>query len=174
MKNNILCLCDQYAKQVSGTAMGKPPAPPWATLFEGIHGIEFLPRWQEQLLLYVRFIDDIYSIWLPHMDPIVDEANWKALQAKVNDNHGLEWVFTKRSMSAIFLDMTTKIQLNGFIKTTLYEKPMALYLFMPSHSAHPPGVLVGHICGNVLRIFRLNSDEEDIIHNMLGLTLTFH
>lgn len=167
MNNNIIRLGDRYVRQVSGTAMGKPPAPPWATLFEGIHEIEFLPRWQEHLLLYKRFIDDIFAIWIPYTDPTEDEVNWQALQAEVNDNHGLEWVFTERSMSAVFLDMTAKIQLDGSIKTSLYEKPMALYLFIPSHSAHPPGVLHGHICGNVLRIFRLNSDEEDIIQDTL-------
>ncbi|KAL7523625.1 hypothetical protein ACHAXR_000257, partial [Thalassiosira sp. AJA248-18] len=167
MKNNIIRFGDKYAKQKSGTAMGKPPAPPWATLFEGIHEIDFLPRWQTYLLLYLRFIDDIWALWIPSGEPTTDEANWLALQADVNDNHGLEWEFTERSLSANFLDLTTTIQVDGSIKTTLYEKPMALYLFIPPQSAHPPGVLPGHIFGNILRIFRLNSDEEDIIRDTM-------
>jgi len=74
-------------------------------------------------------------------------------------------------MAVNFLDMTVRIDsTNGSIKTSLYEKPMALYLFIPPHSAHPPGVLTGHIFGNLLRIFRLNSDEADIIKD----TLTFY
>ena len=44
---------------------------------------------------------------------------------------------------------------------------MALYLFIPPHSAHPPGVLVSHINGNILRIFRLNSDEKDMTDDVL-------
>ena len=42
---------------------------------------------------------------------------------------------------------------------------MALCLFIPSHSAHLPGVLTSHVFGNILRIFRLNSDKEDIIQD---------
>lgn len=45
---------------------------------------------------------------------------------------------------------------------------MALYLFIPPNSAHPPGVLTGHIFGNLLRIFRLNSYEDDIIKDTLN------
>ena len=35
-KNNLFRFNDWFAKQKSGTAMGKRPAPPWATLFFGI------------------------------------------------------------------------------------------------------------------------------------------
>jgi len=45
---------------------------------------------------------------------------------------------------------------------------MALFLFIPPNSAHPPGILVGHIYGNLLRIFRLNSNEDDIIQDILS------
>ena len=165
MCNNIIRFGDKYARQISGTAMGKPPAPPWATIFEGIHEIEFLPQWDTNILVYVRFIDDVWGIWLPSDDATIDAERWLAFQAEVNNNHGLEWEFTDRSSTDTFLDLTTTITVDGSITTTLYEKPMALYLFIPPHSAHPPGVLAGHIFGNILRIFRLNSDEEDIIQD---------
>ena len=45
---------------------------------------------------------------------------------------------------------------------------MALYLFIPTLSAHPKGVLTGHIFGNVLRIFRLNSNENDMIKDTVN------
>ena len=167
MQNNIIRFGDVYVRQISGTAMGKPPAPPWAIIFEGIHEINFIPQWQSNLLLYVRFIDDVYGIWIPSDDNDTDTANWLALQAEVNDNHGLEWEFTERRESIDFLDLTIQIRPDGYVKTTLFEKPMALYLFIPPHSAHPPGVLAGHIFGNVLRIFRLNTEEEDIIKDVI-------
>ena len=37
MKNNIIKFGDDYKKQISCTVMGKPPAPPWAGIYEGIH-----------------------------------------------------------------------------------------------------------------------------------------
>ena len=39
---------------------------------------------------------------------------------------------------------------------------MSLFLYIPPHSAHPPGVLTGHIFGEVLRINRLCLDSDDI------------
>jgi len=44
---------------------------------------------------------------------------------------------------------------------------MALYLLIAPHSAHPLGVLMSHINGNILRIFRLNSDERDMMDGVL-------
>ena len=43
-----------------------------------------------------------------------------------------------------FMDMTTSID-NDKLVTTLFKKPMALYLYIPPHSAHPPRVITGHI-----------------------------
>ena len=43
MTNNIIRFGDIYVRQISGTAMGKPPAPAWATIFKGLHKIEFFP-----------------------------------------------------------------------------------------------------------------------------------
>ena len=169
MTNNIIRFGDIYVRQISGTAMGKPPAPAWATIFEGLHEIEFLPRFESNLLFYKRFIDDVFGIWKPSPIQIEDDANWQGLIAEVNNNHGLEWVFTERSQQQPFLDMVVKIDtVDGRIKTSLYEKPMALHLYIPPHSSHPPGVLTGHIYGNLLRIFRLNSCEDDIVRDTLN------
>jgi len=169
MTNNIIRFGDIYVRQISGTAMGKPPAPAWATIFEGLHEIEFLPCFESNLLFYKRFIDDVFGIWKPSPIQTEDDANWQGLIAEVNNNHGLEWVFTKRLQQQPFLDMVVKIDtVDGRIKTSLYEKPMALHLYIPPHSSHPPGVLTGHIYGNLLRIFRLNSCEDDIVRDTLN------
>ena len=39
---------------------------------------------------------------------------------------------------------------------------MALYLYIPPHSCHAPGVLTGLIFGNILRIYQLCSRKRDI------------
>ena len=55
------------------------------------------------------------------------------------------------------MDLTISINGTKF-ETTLYEKPMALHLYIPPNSAHPLGVKTGE----VLRINRLCSDGSDI------------
>ena len=90
---------------------------------------------------------------------------WNDFKAEVNDGC-LDWEFTLLSNTVEFLDMRIHINTHGRITTSLYEKPMALYLFIPPHSSHPPGVRPGHVIGNVLRLFRLNSNEDDIASNV--------
>ena len=63
------------------------------------------------------------------------------------------------------MDMTISIRKDRIV-TSLYEKLMNLYLYIPPHSAHPPGVLTGLVSGNILRIHLLCSDEDDINRRM--------
>jgi hypothetical protein len=63
----------------------------------------------------------------------------------------------KPSRSADFLDLTLTI-CNGRVKASLFEKKQNLYLYLPPHSAHPPGVLKGLIAGMLLQIIRLTTN----------------
>ena len=121
------------------------------------------------LVLLKRLIDDGFGIWLPlaELSDREAEAKWVEFQADVNNDNGLEWEFEEKSNSVVFLDLRLTINKDGIIKTTLYQKPMALNLFIPPNSMHLPGVLYSHISGNGLRIFCLHSDEEDrVIDNV--------
>ena len=44
MRNNIMKFGNEFRKQSAGTAMGKPPAPAWATISEGLHELDFFPK----------------------------------------------------------------------------------------------------------------------------------
>jgi len=74
MTKGIVKFNGKYAKQISGKAMGKPPAPCWSNLFEGLHEKSFLPTWQTFLPFYKRFIDDISAVWLPPANLTLKEA----------------------------------------------------------------------------------------------------
>ena len=162
MRNNIFRFGDLYCKQESGTAMGTPPAPPWATIFEGLkEESAILPRFGSNLPFYKRFLDDIFAVWRC-IAATQDEDNQQWLDYKALLNDGcLEWICSERGEKVDFMDLTISIVNNEF-KTSLFEKPMSLFLYIPPHSAHPPGVLTGHIFGEVLRINRLCSDSDDI------------
>ena len=59
------------------------------------------------------------------------------------------------------MDMTISIHEDRII-TSVYEKNMKIYFYIPPHSAHPPGVLTGLVSGNILRIHSLSSEQDDI------------
>ncbi|KAL7493317.1 hypothetical protein ACHAWT_002399 [Skeletonema menzelii] len=161
LRSNVMKFGDIFVRQITGVAMGINPAPPLATIFFALHEDFIFNKWKQCILLNRRFIDDGLAFWI-HQQPFErDEECWKRFQEDINNYHGLEWTFTPRAQSVDFMDMTIHIQ-NNRIVTDLFEKKMALYLYIPPHSAHPPGVLTGMVMGQVLRIFSLCSRIEDI------------
>lgn len=161
MKNNIFSFGDTFWHQLSGTAMGTPPAPCYATLVYAIHEHIILPKYNRNLLFYKRYIDDIFGIWIPDKDSdIPDITLWHNFCRDLTF-HRLRWTVSSRLASVDFMDLTISIK-NCRIHTTLYEKALNLYLYIPPHSAHPPGVLTGIVLGNVYRIQTLCSDHTDI------------
>ena len=74
---------------------------------------------------------------------------------------GMEWTLELANALADFMDLTITIR-DGKIITKLYEKSLNLYLYIPPHSAHPPGVLNGIIFGQIHQIFTLCSERADI------------
>ncbi len=166
-RNNIIKFGDTHWKQLSGTSMGIPPAPPFASLFEGINENKYISVHADNLPIYKRCIDDGVGCWVPleHHNTAEDEARWTAFKQAVNNNC-LTWIFEDRSMSIDFMDMTMTI-VGNTITTTMYEKPTALHLYIPPHSSHPPGCVKGHIYGETLRINRLCSAQEDITNRVV-------
>jgi hypothetical protein len=159
MTHNVFKFGDTFWVQLSGTAMGAPPAPNYATLYYCIHEIVNIPQ-HPNLLYYGRYIDDGLGIWIPSINSISDDVDWKTFQDSVSFGK-LKWEFTLRSKSLEFLDLTLKIQDNKIV-TSLYEKKLNLYLYLPPHSCHPPGMIRGLVIGMIFRIKRLTSDETQI------------
>ena len=62
MTMNIFTLGDLTFEQLNGTAMGTPPAPPYATVYYGIHKEKFLPHHSRRVIYYRRFINDVIGI----------------------------------------------------------------------------------------------------------------
>ncbi|KAL7524256.1 hypothetical protein ACHAWF_000881 [Thalassiosira exigua] len=126
-----------YLTQICGTAMGIPCAPYWATLFQGIDKDEnIIPTYRLQLLIFSRYINGVFGIW------IQTQLGFNFSDLKKSMKKGcLEWEFTKLSISLDFLDITITINDESeSIATTLFEKKMALYLFITPNSAHRPGM----------------------------------
>ena len=80
----------------------------------------------------------------------------------MNNYPGHTWEFNKPSHRVDFMDLTISIH-NGKITTSLFEKPLNLHLYIPPHSAHPPGLLPGIVHSTLFRIFTSCSDPNDQI-----------
>ena len=158
MTNNVFRFGDTHWHQLTGTAMGTPPAPPYATLYYAIHEETFYNEFKDNLFYYKRFIDDIFGIWYIN-DHISDASTWQRFCQRLND-FGLKWEVSERQRSVNFMDLTITMHQNH-ISTTLFEKALNPYLYIPPHSAHPPGVLTGLVYGNVHRIYTLCSDPTE-------------
>ena len=160
MHNNIMKFGDCIILQKDGTAMGAPPAPPVAQISYGTHEERFVPLFQSTLLAYYRYIDDVFGAWTI-TDMATDPALWLSFQAHMQDFPGLTWDISPRSKQVDFLDLTITIGDDNRFHFTLFEKVLNLHLYLPSGSAHPPGVLLGLVHGNVRRIHTLCSAPED-------------
>ena len=164
MTKTVFRFGDTYWHQLEGTAMGTPPAVPYATLFYAICEENFVHT-SPNLYFYRRYIDDVFAIWVPSATKSDDDMEWATLQETMNDHYGLAWTFSDRTNTVDFLDITISIR-GTHLHTTLFEKLLNLYLFIPPHSAHPPGVLTGLVLGNCHRIYSLCSDTADIASHL--------
>ena len=162
MLNNIFSFGDMTFKQLNGTAMRTPPAPPYATIYYGLHESKFLPNHRQHVIFYKRFIDDVFGIWLPHPNAHINKRLWDEFTKSMNNYPGLTWEFNPPSDKVDFMDLTISIH-KGKITMSLFEKPLNLHLYIPPHSAHPPGLLPGIVHSTLFRIFTLCSDLNDQI-----------
>ena len=138
-----------------------PPAPPYATIYYGIHEEKFLPHHAQRVVFYRRFIDDVIGLWCPHNNDEQDALEWDHFKNKMHAFPGLTWEFSERAKTIDFMEMMISINKSNCIETTLFEKRLNLHLYIPPHSAHPPGLLPGIVYGTLFRIFTLCSNNED-------------
>jgi hypothetical protein len=153
---------DTLSKLVANAATDSqyPPSPSVATIFFAPHEDYCCYAHTDAIHFYVRFIDDVFGIWIPPIhNPI---ASWQSFQYKMNHYHGLNWRFTDLSDTVEFMDLKLYIQ-DGTIYSSLYEKALIHHLYTPPHSSHPPGVTLGLVHGLVFRIVTLCSHDDNIL-----------
>lgn len=161
MTNNIFKFGDTFWLQLTGTAMGTPAAPSYATLYYFIHERTFIQHYPE-LTYYCRYLDDTLGVWLPHADKTINNLRYTQFQNAMQGFGSLEWTSTPLQKTIDFLDLTIFQTTNGTIGTKLYEKILNSYLYLPPHSAHAPGILSGLINGMITRIARLTTQRFEI------------
>ena len=165
MKFNVFKFGSTWWKQLVGTAMGTSCACIYATIFFAYFERKILlPKYKKNLLFYKRKIDDIFGVWVA--DPEHPNA-WNDFQKDLNNLSNLEWNTDELSGTVNFLDLTLWIEeKSNIIHYRTYQKPMNLFLYIPQHSASPPGLLKSLIFGLVGTYKRQNSSMLDFKLNV--------
>jgi len=160
MNNNIFQFGSSWWLQKMGTAMGTPCACIYATMFFAYFEQTILLRkYQNNLRLFKRQIDDIIGVWVI-TEP--DNTSWTAFKDDLNNCTSLEWTTTDLSTTVNFLDLTLTIDRNSkSITYSTFQKPMNLFLYIPAHSSHTPGVTKGLIFGLLQTYHRQNPNPSD-------------
>ena len=162
MRNNFFQFGDTFWLQLTGTAMGTSVACIYATLYYAWkENIDLLPIYGSNLSYLGRFIDDIQGVWTKGNGP-----EWESFKQDLDDFKGgqLEWTVSDLSDTVDILDLTLTISTDNRIVTKKFQKDINLYLFVPKHSSHPPGMLKGMVHGALLRLWQQNTYEADYQH----------
>ena len=167
MRNNVFQFGNTWWHQQVGTAMGTPCACIYATIFFAwFERQHILKKYQNNLLLYKRQIDDIFGIW------IEDEHNpnrWNEFKKDLNQQCKLEWNTEELDDKVNFLDLTINIDKKGKISYQTFQKPMNPFLYIPGHSSHPPGIVKSLIHGLIQTYHRQNKQQHTFNKNVRQL-----
>ena len=131
LKNNFFEFDTNVYQQISGTAIGTKFAPPYACIFMDQLETKFLENQNLKPLVWFRYIDDIFFIW------IHSEENLRNFMAEFNlfsDDIKFTYEYNKDSIS--FLDLKVILS-NGKLITSLYCKPTDCHQYLHYGSCHP-------------------------------------
>ena len=158
-----------FYKQIKGTVMGTPVAPPYSNIYiaqclesavkaDRLRDGEYWPE------IYKRFIDDGFFVWER------DEASLLAFLQQLNTRLGnirLTWQYSQSSIDYMDLTVTKCAAGAGSVvplKVTTYQKPHNQYMYIPYHSFHRRGVFKGFIKAELQRYAVTNTQQADFDH----------
>jgi len=146
-------------QQTNGAAMGSPMIPPYANIFMHMIEKDTVKEFTDNnlLLLYKRFIDDIFIITQRNLTSI------NTLKNQLNNIHkDIKLTWTEPANQVDFLDITIKLNLTkSIIDTTIYQKPLNKYSYLPYHSFHTSSMKTGFIKGEAIRYVRSCTKKKD-------------
>ena len=161
-KNNFEFNGKNYL-QVGGTAMGTKLAPSYANIFMGELEQKTIESYDKEPLLWVRFIDDIFSIWT-HGENELHKYHQHLNSFHESIKYTMEYSFEK----VVFLDTWVK-KLKSKLIVELYTKPTDTHNYLHFTSSHPKHTKRAGPYGQFLRVRRNCTLESDYIKHSLSL-----
>ncbi len=128
---------------------------------------------QNRIMLYLRYIDDIFIVWRGHDGTLANSfcemlnSRWRHV------NFEITWEISEHT--AIFLDVRlwfgSSFDATGLLNTGVFQKAMNRYLYLPFYSCHARHTLRGFIKGEFKRYLIRSSiatDYFDILCDFYG------
>ena len=166
LQRNYFQFIDNFYLQTHGTAMGSPFASNYANIFmDSIerHILNSAPGGKKPLVWF-RFIDDIFCIWIHGVDLL------QIFFEHMNSTHPTIQFEMSHSVNEIpFLDVLI-LNRDNTLHTTLYKKPTDVPSLLHSHSFHPPNCKAGIIYSQALRYRRSISNDDDLDFHLQQLS----
>lgn len=157
-ENNVLKteFSEEIFHQIYGIAMGTPFAVTAANEFMYYLEKDLVSQFSNNLVLYKRFIDDIFCIWKGPRDKLLDFLS--CLNSR-NDRIKLTYVIEENKIS--FLDLLLyKDSNSNRLHFSTFQKPLNKYLYIPFESFHPGSNKKAFIRGELMRYTRNSSTFE--------------
>lgn len=115
--------------------------------------------------IWIRYIDDIFFIWNHGDDSLKDFIKFcdnYSNSTKMKSKIRYESNSSKESVD--FLDVKVKL-VGGKIQTSLFSKKTDAHLYLTTKSCHPTHVIKNIPKGQLIRVRRICSEEEDFDRN---------
>ena len=155
LKNNYFEFDRSVYQQVLGTAIGTKFAPPYACIFMDRLENEFLDTQILKTLVWLRYIDDIFFIWMH------SEEELKKFMGEFNSfDTNIKFTYEYSDKRVSFLDLQVDI-VHGKLITSLLVKPTDQHQYLHYSSSHPEHTKRSMIYSQTLRLKRLCSLEKD-------------
>ena len=125
-------------------------------------------KWEEQVMqesmskirkrprMFRRFVNDIFGPWKGMVE---DFMKFVEICNNIEPRIKVTWENSKNE--AIFLDARIVVEDDGSMRTELYVKPTDRTCYLHKESDHPQHVKQGIAKGQVKRLRRLNTSDED-------------
>ena len=139
--------------QEFGIAMGTPFAVTIANAFMYYHEKDIIEQYSNYLILYRRFIDDIFAIWAGPKDTLLD-----FLDALNNKSDRIKLTHCISDSSISFLDLLLfRDAPSSVLQFSTFQKPLNKYLYIPFELFHPSSNKKAFIKGELIRYARNSS-----------------
>ena len=138
LKNNVFEFNDKMYLQIQGTAMGTKMAPAYANLFMGDIENTLIPMGHSMIIMWKRFIDDIFLVWTG----TEDELNTHVKEIK-QVHRTIKFTCELSHSEITFLDVTLykgpRFLREGILDIKTHIKPTNKQLYVHASSYHSPG-----------------------------------